>query len=108
MGLKNSRASQTSKNDPSSGAKNAQEIEEWHWGQGLNKAMSSLLYMSTHESHSACPDYPHFLRTLGLPSHLLLRAHVVCEASFYSQTNTSAIFTTIPFYYNYLQVYYLY
>ena len=27
---------------------------------------------------------------------------------FYSQTNTSAIFTTIPFYCNYLQVYYLY
>lgn len=81
MGLKNSRASQTSKNDPSSGAKNALEIEEWHWAQGLNKAMSSLLYTSTHESHSACPDYPPFLQTLGLPSHLLLMAHVLCEAS---------------------------
>lgn len=81
MGLKNSRASQTSKNDPSSGAKNALEIEEWHWAQGLNKAMSSLLYTSTHESHSAHPDYPSFLQTLGLPSYLLLMAHVLCEAS---------------------------
>lgn len=81
MGLKNSRASQMSKNDPSSGAKTAQEIEEWHWGHGMNKAMSSLLYTSTHKSHSACPDYPPFLQTLGLPSHLLLRAHVLCEAS---------------------------
>ena len=79
MGLKNSRASQMSKNYPSSGAKTSQEIEEWHWGQGLNKAMSSLL--STHKSYSACPDYPPFLQTLGLPSQLFLRAHVPWEAS---------------------------
>ena len=65
LGLKSSRASQMPKNAPGSGAKTTQRIEEWHWGQGLNMAVSSLLYTSAHKSSSAYQRCPPFLQNLG-------------------------------------------
>lgn len=64
LGLKSSRASQMPKNASSLGAKTTQRREEWHWGQGLNMAVSSLLYTSTHKSSSACQRCPPFLQHL--------------------------------------------